>query len=118
MSTIVEEIKNAYKVKEFVFVGDRGMLSDKNIKAIIGLKQKYVMAIPRAWSKKYLRDSVIDEVQMKEIQDKLFVQLLPPVDGQRFLLCLNTQKRTDDTEYRNQKRESKDMSISVFCPIL
>lgn len=101
VSTIVEEIKNAYKVKEFIFVGDRGMLSDKNIQAIIGLNQKYVMAIPRAWSKKYLEDRVIDEAQMKEIQDKLFVQFLPPVNGQRFLLCLNTQKRTDDTEYRN-----------------
>lgn len=101
VSTIVEEIKNAYKVKEFIFVGDRGMLSDKNIKAIIGLNQKYVMAIPRAWSKKYLQDIAIDEAQMKEIQDNLFVRFLPPVEGQRFLLCLNTQKRTDDTEYRN-----------------
>jgi len=101
VSTIVEEIKNAYKVKEFIFLGDRGMLSDKNIKAIIWLNQKYVMAIPRACSKKYLQDRVIDEAQMKEIRDKLFVQFLPPVNGQRFLLYLNTQKRTDDTEYRN-----------------
>lgn len=106
VATIVEEVKDAYKVKEFIFVGDRGMLSDKNIKAIIGLNQKYVMAIPRAWSKKYLRDSVIDEAQMKEIQDNLFVQFLPPIDGQRFLLCLNTQKRTDDSEYRNHCIES------------
>ena len=98
---IVEEIKNTYQIKEFIFVGDRGMLSDKNIKAIIGLEQKYVMAIPRAWSKKYLQDIAIDETHMQEIQDNLFVQFLPPIDAQRFLLCLNTQKRTDDTEYRN-----------------
>ncbi|EHQ89159.1 IS1634 family transposase [Desulfosporosinus youngiae] len=98
---IVEELKNTYQIKEFIFVGDRGMLSDKNIKAIIGLEQKYVMAIPRAWSKKYLIDIAIDETQMQEIQDNLFVRFLPPIDGQRFLLCLNTQKRTDDTEYRN-----------------
>ena len=101
VSKVVEEIKNTYQIKEFIFVGDRGMLSDKNVKEIIGLEQKYVMAIPRAWSKKYLQDIAIDETHMKEIQDNLFVLFLPPIDGQRFLLCLNTQKRTDDTEYRN-----------------
>lgn len=101
VTQIVEELLKDYPIKDFTFVGDRGMLTSENIKAIRGLEQKYVMAIPRAWSKKYLKDITIDEDQMQEIQTALFVKFLPPVDGQRFLLCLNTEKRTDDTDYRN-----------------
>jgi len=37
------------------------MLTEKNIKAIEELNQKYVMAIPRAWSKKYIKGITIDE---------------------------------------------------------
>ena len=102
VADIIKEIKVNYPIKEFIFVGDRGMLSKKNIDAILEEKQQYIMAIPRAWSKKYLRDVDIDEKQMHKIQENLFIRFLPPINGQRFLLCLNTEKRTDDTEFRNQ----------------
>ncbi|MHB8125901.1 MAG: IS1634 family transposase [Desulfitobacteriaceae bacterium] len=111
---IVEELKSAYRIEQFIFVGDRGMLSNKNIEAIVGLKQKYVMAIPRACSKKYLQDIAIDEGQMQKIKENLFARFLPPVNGQRFLLCLNTQKRTDDGEYRNQCIEAIKDELKVL----
>lgn len=101
VTQIVEELLKDYPITDFTFVGDRGMLTGDNIKAMRGLGQKYVMAIPRAWSKKYLKDIIIDEEKMQEIQTDLFVKFLPPVDGERFLLCLNTKKRADDTDYRN-----------------
>ncbi len=101
VTNIVKELLDSYPIDEFIFVGARGMLTSDNIRAIRELKQKYVMAIPRAWSKKYLKDIAIDESQMQEIQPNLFARFLPPVDGQRFLLCLNTQKRSDDTQYRD-----------------
>lgn len=108
VSDIIKEIKANYPIKEFIFVGDRGMLSKKNLDAILKEKQQYIMAIPRAWTKKYLKNIDIDENQMLEIQKNLFIRFLPPVEGQRFLLCLNTEKRTDDTEFRNQS--IKDIS--------
>jgi hypothetical protein len=40
------------------------MLSKKNIDAILEEKQQYIMTIPRAWSKKYLRCIDINENQM------------------------------------------------------
>jgi len=61
VSDIIKEIRANYPIKEFIFVGDRGMLSKKNIDTIHEEKQQYIMAIPRTWSKKYLRDIDINE---------------------------------------------------------
>ncbi|GMT43266.1 MAG: hypothetical protein IEMM0003_0085 [bacterium] len=61
VAEVIGELKREYSIDEIVFVGDRGMLSEKNIKAIEELNQKYVMAIPRAWSKKYIKGVIIDE---------------------------------------------------------
>ena len=76
------------------------MLTAKNIEKIKELKQKYVMAIPRTWTKKYLKGISIEETDMRKIKDDLYAKFLPEMDGQRFLLCLNTQKREDDQRYR------------------
>ncbi|MDQ0255321.1 hypothetical protein J2S74_002703 [Evansella vedderi] len=76
------------------------MLTSKNIESIRELKQKYVMVIPRTWTKKYLSDVSITELSMRKIKDDLYAKFLPEIYGQRFLLCLNTQKREDDRNYR------------------
>jgi len=97
---IVQELKRTYPIKEVVFVGDRGMLSTKNIKSIEDLKQKYVMAIPRAWSKKYLKNVLIKAEQMDKIDDELYAKFIPYSNKERFLLCLNINKKADDGIYR------------------
>jgi transposase len=97
---IVQELKRTYPIEEVVFVGDRGMLSTKNIKSIEDLKQKYVMAIPRAWSKKYLKNVLIKAEQMDKIDDELYAKFIPYSNKERFLLCLNINKKADDGIYR------------------
>jgi transposase len=106
VAAVVEDLLERYPIKEFVFVGDRGMLTDPNLEAIRNLKQQYVMALPRAWSKKLLKDDPIAENMMEEIADHLYAKFLPDVEKERYLLCLNTEKRTDDTEYRSHCLES------------
>lgn len=99
---VITQLKNEYPIDEIVFVGDRGMLTADNIKMIEDLKQKYIMAIPRAWSKKYLHNIDIDEKKMIKIKEDLYATFLPQIENQRFLLCLNTQKRQDDRQYRQE----------------
>lgn len=102
MTEVISDLKQRYPIEEIVFVGDRGMLTENNIETIKELKQKYVMAIPRAWTKKYLKDESIDENKMRKVKENLYAKFLSEEDGQRFLLCLNTQKREDDRNYRLQ----------------
>ena len=106
VAEVIGELKREYSIDEIVFVGDRGMLSEKNIKAIEELNQKYVMAIPRAWSKKYIKGVIIDERRMQKIKKDLYAISIPSSENQRFLLCLNTQKREDDRAYRESSIES------------
>jgi len=100
---VVEQLKKEYPIDEVVFVGDRGMLTAKNIKTIEELEQKYVMAIPRAWSKKYLKNIEIRADQMNKVDDELYAKFIQSPDTkQRFLLCLNTSKKADDGIYRQE----------------
>jgi transposase len=93
VTEVISDLKQRYPIEEIVFVGDRGMLTENNIETIKELKQKYVMAIPRAWTKKYLKDESIDENKMRKVKENLYAKFLSEEDGQRFLLCLNTQKK-------------------------
>lgn len=115
---LVKELKKLYPIEEVVFVGDRGMLSAKSIKAIEELKQKYVMAIPRAWSKKHLKNIIINQQQMNKLEDKLYSKFVETSQKQRFLLCLNTEKREDDRQYRekciNSIKEELEQLISCL----
>ncbi len=97
---VFAELKEQFPIEEMVFVGDRGMLTADNVSAIEELKQKYVMAIPRSWSKKFIKDRVIDEKTMRKIKKDLYAEFIPSPEDQSLLLCLNTQKREDDRKYR------------------
>jgi transposase len=97
---VLAELKKKFSIEEIIFVGDRGMLTADNISAIEELKQKYIMALPRSWSKKFIKDSVIDEQTMRKIKEDLYAEFIPCSENQRLLLCLNTQKREEDRKYR------------------
>ncbi|MCK5849102.1 MAG: transposase, partial [Caldisericia bacterium] len=79
------------------------MLTTKNVESIQKQNQKYVMAIPRHWSKKYLKKTIINEECMEELSKDLYAVSIDSSDSntnERLMLCLNTQKREDDQAYR------------------
>ena len=105
VSAVIEELTQQYPIQEIVFVGDRGMLTANNVKAIQDKQQKYVMAIPRQWSKKYLHNTIISEDHMEEMETHLYATTIDnesSTSDERLVLCLNTQKREDDQAYRNK----------------
>ncbi len=100
---VVAQIKENYPIEEIVFVGDRGMLTSKNVEEIEKLQQKYVMAIPRTWTKKYLKGLIIDEKTMTEVKENLYTTRLSIDKENQYLLCLNTDKRDEDHSYRSDR---------------
>ncbi|MED3645202.1 IS1634 family transposase, partial [Caldifermentibacillus hisashii] len=82
VTEVISDLKQRYPIEEIVFVGDRGMLTENNIETIKELNQKYVMAIPRAWTKKYLKDESIDENKMRKVKENLYAKFLSEEDGQ------------------------------------
>jgi len=103
---VLSELQEQFTIEDIVFVGDRGMLTADNVATINELKQKYVMALPRSWSKKYIKGRTIDEKTMKMIKKDLYAEFIPVNGQEKLLLCLNTQKREDDYKYREHCIES------------
>jgi len=109
VAEVVENLTNEYKIEKIIFVGDRGMLTASNVKEITRLDQKYVMAIPRRWTKKYLKDIDINPENMNKTNKKDLYSIevnSDKLEGKdKLLLCLNTRKQKDDTDYRNAQIE-------------
>lgn len=109
VAEVVKNLTNEYKIEKIIFVGDRGMLTASNVKEITRLNQKYVMAIPRRWTKKYLKDIDINPENMNKTNKKDLYSIevnSDKLEGKdKLLLCLNTRKQKDDTDYRNAQIE-------------
>ncbi len=117
VSTVIEELTHQYPIQEIVFVGDRGMLTANNVKAIQDKQQKYVMAIPRQWSKKHLHNTVIQEDHMEEMETHLYATTIDnksSTSDERLVLCLNTQKREDDQAYRDKCIETIQKELDAL----
>jgi transposase len=87
------------------------------VKAIQDKQQKYVMAIPRQWSKKYLHNTVIQEDHMEEMETHLYATTIDnesSTSDERLVLCLNTQKREDDQAYRNKCIETIQKELEAL----
>lgn len=106
---VIENLTNEYKIKDIIFVGDRGMLTASNVEEITKLNQEYVMAIPRRWTKKYLNEIDINPEKMNKTNTKDLYTVevnSDKLEGKdKLLLCLNTRKQQDDTDYRNAQIE-------------
>lgn len=107
--SVVQEIKEQFSIDKFVFVGDRGMITADNISKIKKEQQEFVMAIPREWTKKYLKNINIDKTDMEKIKEnELYARFINYEDEDnmenvdRFLLCLNIKKKADDEAYREK----------------
>jgi len=95
VTEMISELQEEFPFQEIVLVGDRGMLTANNVATIEELGHKYVMALPRIQSKKYLKDRDINLKSMRKITTDLYAQFIPGGENQRLLLCLNTQKREE-----------------------
>jgi len=88
---VVEKVKKRFAIEKGIFVGDRGMITLDNIKAVTGEKLGYIMALKHETAKDLLRE--------KDISPELFDRRLPITiyqeDGKKYVLC--------GSEYRKEK---------------
>jgi hypothetical protein len=90
---IVEEMESRYGAASRVWVMDRGMVSQNNIKFLKRGKRRYIVGTPRAMLKKFERQLL--EEDWTAIRDGLEVKLCrtPDSDGEVFILCRSADRR-------------------------
>jgi len=111
VTEVIEELSKEYSAQDIVLVGDRGMFTHDNTTDIESLNQHYIMTMPRDWSKKHLKNVKICPTHMNKVQEDLYGVFVENEGHYRVLLCLNTQKRKDEQEYRRQKMDQMQQEL-------
>ena len=96
----VEKLALEYKVKEIIFVGDRGMLTPKRIAEVNERGYKTVTALTRCQmhgllSKGIAQTSLFKMNEYPEVTD-------PETPGIRYILCVNPKRQELDKQTRMQ----------------
>ncbi len=89
---IVETMEKRYGKADRIWVGDRGMMSEKNIEFLKQDKRRYIVGTPKSALKKFEQE-LLDE-NWKSIREGLEVKLCPSPDGEEtFILCRSRDRR-------------------------
>jgi len=110
LETVIRKVKRRFKIEKGIFVGDRGMITLDNVKAIEGKNLGYIMALRHKRAKDLLQD--------KDIQPELFDKRLPLTiyreDGKKYVLCGSEERREKDLYVFNQLlKKGKEALLKV-----
>jgi transposase len=108
----INEIKSDYGISKFVFVGDRGMLTQKNIDACDDVET--VTALTHSAMKRLCEEK---NVQLSLFDERTAIEVILPEEPQvRYGLCKNPLRAKKDRRTRNeliQKTEDELAKIAI-----
>jgi len=101
---VISELKSKFKLQRCIFVGDRGLVSPDNIKALEEAGFEYIIAMRKRRSKEVLR--VIDpELRNYSVTEDGLLVKETYVEGTRYIICRNPEKAKEDAEFRQKSLE-------------
>jgi len=114
-----QRLREDFAIESCVFVGDRGMITDDNLEVINSYSYNYIICHREAHVRERLAPVLRLHEDEWEVVDEGLSVLDVEVEGQRFVLCLNTQKADDDRAAReafleigkNLIEEVRDMAV-------
>ena len=113
---IVDRMRGIFKVKRCIFVGDKGMVTTKNLKELSGAGYEYIVSIKLRRSKEaeQLLGLVPERDQFTEFKENLLVYELPSSGGQRYLACYNPIRAQETREHREERLTRCEEFLSQF----
>ena len=107
----IDDLKRRFRLKRVIFVADRGMVSQANLDYIKDEGLSYIVTLKKRRlkeAKEAIRATLAElREEMKSCQKEeelLFSEYLSK-DGARYLVCLNPDKKKNDTLYREGRIE-------------
>ncbi|MBW2040341.1 MAG: IS1634 family transposase, partial [Deltaproteobacteria bacterium] len=99
---IVDQMRGTFKIKRCIFVGDKGMVSSKNLKELNSAGYEYIVSIRLRDSKeaKGLISLLPERDEFIKLKDNLLVFELPPSAGGRYIACYNPLRAQESREHR------------------
>ena len=118
LKTIVETIEARYGKADRIWVGDRGMMSKKNIEFLKSGDRRYIIGAAKASLKQFEQELLADD--WRQIRDGLEVKLCDSPDGEEevFILCRSRDRHEKEAAMhkRFEERIEKELEkIQASC---
>jgi transposase len=118
LQEIVESVERRYGKADRIWVGDRGMMSKKNIEFLKSGNRRYIIGAAKASLKQFEQELLAQDWQ--QIRDGLEVKLCPSPDvqGEVFILCRSHDRREKEAamHQRFEARIEKELvKIQASC---
>jgi transposase len=109
---IIDKISNCFKLRKVILVGDRGMISDKNIKYLENAGYQYILGYRMRKIPKKDRAEIFSKADLKIInKDKLQSKEIN-YNGQRLVFCYNPERACLDAEKRKKILDKLEKKIT------
>lgn len=96
---IIEKVSEKFKIRKVVLVGDRGMISQKNIDHLESKKFEYILGYRMRTISKEERHKIFSHADLKEVRKNLQFKELN-YKGNRLFICFNPERAELDKNHR------------------
>lgn len=102
-SKVIEQIKKKYGLARVILVGDRGMISKSNIKALDESRLQYILGYRMRTIPKEDRSQVLSQANLRKLSNHELEYKEVDYRGQRLIVCYNAERAELDREHRESE---------------
>jgi transposase len=104
-ATVVEDLKKKYSLGRVVLVGDRGMISKKNIQSLDESGFEYILGYRMRTISKEERSKVLSQANLKKLKNHELEFKEVTYREQRLIVCYNPKRAEKDKHHREREVE-------------
>lgn len=111
LQEIVETMERRYGKADRIWIGDRGMMSKKNVEFLKSDDRRYIIGAAKASLKQFERELLADD--WRQIRDGLEVKLCDSPDGEEevFILCRSRERHEKEAAMHKRFEERIDKEL-------
>jgi len=110
LEVVIRMVERKYGKARRVWIFDRGIISEDNLKALRKRNGQYLVGTPRAKLKEFEKQLL--EGEWNQIRPDVEVQHIPTPSGEEtYLLCRSTSRKEKETAMRNRASTSMEKAL-------
>lgn len=121
----IEKVKldlNAWRLRRMVLVGDRGMISEDNMKVLAGGGGGYILGVPMRRREKEVDAVLARAGRFKKVRDNLRVKEVwypdrDDIKAQRYVICYNPDEAERDRKQRERRLERLEGELGALASL-
>jgi len=113
---IVDRMRGTFRIRRCIFVGDKGMVTSKNLKELSAAGYEYIVSIKlrRSREAQQLLGLVPERDHFTTLKDNLLVYELPLSGRQRYLACYNPNRAQETRAHRQERLTRCEEFLAQF----